>query len=149
MSKNFVVCILILNVQFLLWERVLRSNVAFLAFSRLASMKWFLLVKDRLCSAIFVCCMSCIDNDDEAISNHLDIFIFPDLLLDKQQTKLWLNILFFSCTTCFDRPALITCVIQLGRIHIHKKWKWILILDNNKKVKVKVTANNQSPLKSF
>ena len=37
----------------------------------------------------------------EASLNHLDIFVFPDLLLDEKQKSL--NILFFSCSTCFNR----------------------------------------------
>ena len=77
------------------------------------------------------------------------IFCFPWPPF-RQTTNKTLTQYFILCTTCFDRPALITCVIQLGRIHIHKKWKWILslILDN-KKVKVKVCTNDQSPPKSF
>ena len=54
------------------------------------------------------------------LNNHLDTFVFPDLFLDKQTNRTFSQyfILFF-CTTCFDHQALITCVLQLGRIHIH------------------------------
>ena len=50
---------------------------------------------------------------------HLGNFIFPDLVLDKQTNKTLTQYFILSCTTCFDRQALITCVIQLDRIHLY------------------------------
>ena len=47
--------------------------------------------------------------------NHLDIFVFPDFFLRQK------NRAFSQYLILLLHKALITCVIQLGRIHIHNK----------------------------
>ena len=82
-------------------------------------------------------------------NNHCSIFLFPDLFLDNNYKEPFLNIYFiFFCTTCFNHPALITCVYQLFKIHIHNTKSesdfclttWLEIKSESKGL-----SNNQSP----
>ena len=63
-----------------------------------------------------------------------------------RQKKTLTQYLILSCTTCFDRQALISCIIELGRIHTTRSESEFCPKTRHKqKVKVKVHTNYQSP----
>ena len=65
-------------------------------------------------------------NDNIIWCKNLDIFLFPDLLVDKQQPKLWLNIILYNIYhgNDYDHDYALTCQTCQCNGEPEQWWNW-------------------------